>query len=55
MQSKFCAEDKHKKCDLNRQKLVCGKQGLISKQSKETRILSKYWSCDSSENKKRAN
>lgn len=42
MQSKPCAEHKHEKCDLNRQKLVCGKQGLNSKQSKETKIMSKY-------------
>lgn len=42
MRSKPRAEHKHKKCDLNRQKLVCGKQGLISKQSKETKILSEY-------------
>lgn len=36
IQSKHCAEHKHEKCDIKGEKLVCGKQGLISKQSKET-------------------
>lgn len=35
MQSKHCEEHKHKKYEVNGQKSLCGKQGLICKQSKE--------------------